>query len=511
MNIHEYLHELEGYKNQFKQENQDYKNKTSSLSARERIRHLLDPDSFMELGTFVSSDWENYGGEPKNIGREGVITGTGKIGGRSVYVFSQDFSVRGGSLGELHALKICNIMDLALKNGAPIIGLNESGGARIQEGIYGLIGYGNILNRNTIASGVVPQISVVMGACAGGAVYSPALTDFVFMIAEKSRMFITGPQVVKCVTGEEVSQQELGGAMTHNQLSGVAHFLAANETACLDMVRELYSYLPLNNREKLPKITPVMPVGDLDEILKIIPIQPQKQYDVRKLLKLIADGSELLEIHRYFAPNVITCFSRLNGATVGMVASQPCHLAGCLDIQASDKIARFVRFCDCFNIPLLTFVDVPGFLPGTSQEHGGIIRHGAKILYAYAEATVPKITVILRKAYGGGYMAMSGRSLGVDIVFAWPTAEIAVMGPEAAASIIYRDEINKSGSPDVILSDKTKEYRERFVNPYVACARGLVDEVIDPRETRTKLIKSLEVLSGKQELRPAKKHGNIPL
>ena len=511
MNIYDYLHELEGYKNQFKKENQGYKDKTGSLSARERIHCLLDSDSFMEIGTFVSSDWEKYGGDPRNVGREGVITGTGKIGGRPVYIFSQDFSVRGGSLGELHALKICNIMDLALKTGTPVIGLNESGGARIQEGIYGLIGYGNILNKNTITSGVVPQISVIMGACAGGAVYSPALTDFVFMIAEKSRMFITGPQVVKCVTGEEVSHQELGGAMTHNQLSGVAHFIAPNETVCLSMVKELYSYLPLNNREKPPSLKPVMPVGDADEILKIIPIQPQKQYDVRQLLKLITDGGELMEIHRYFAPNVITCFARLNGETVGIVASQPCHLAGCLDIQASDKIARFVRFCDCFNIPVVTFVDVPGFLPGTGQEHGGIIRHGAKILYAYAEATVPKITVILRKAYGGGYMAMSGRSLGVDMVFAWPTAEIAVMGSEAAASIIYRDEINNSVSPDMVLSDKTKEYKERFVNPYMACSRGLVDEVIDPRETRAKLIKSLEILSDKQELRPAKKHGNIPL
>jgi propionyl-CoA carboxylase beta chain len=509
--MQKYLDELEFYRKQFKPENQEFKDENGSLSARQRIEYLLDQGSFMEIGTFVSSDWENCRSEAPKVGREGVITGTGKLGGRSVYIFSQDFSVRGGSLGELQALKICNIMDLALKTGAPIIGLNESGGARIQEGIYGLVGYGNILNRNTLASGVVPQISVVMGACAGGAVYSPALTDFVFMVAEKSRMFITGPQVVKCVTGEEVSHQELGGAMTHNQSSGVAHFLAPDEKACLDMVRALYSYLPLNNREKPPLIAPETPQGNPEEILKIIPIQSQKQYDVRRLLKLIADNSELMEIHRYFAPNVITCFTRLSGATVGIVASQPCYLAGCLDIQASDKIARFVRFCDCFNIPLITFVDVPGFLPGTDQEHGGIIRHGAKILYAYAEATVPKITVILRKAYGGGYMAMSGRSLGVDMVYAWPTAEIAVMGPEAAASIIYREEIKNSASPDAILLDKAREYRERFVNPYIACARGLVDEVIDPRETRAKLTKSLEVLSDKRELRYSKKHGNIPL
>ncbi|WP_066639876.1 acyl-CoA carboxylase subunit beta [Desulfolucanica intricata] len=511
MSIHKYLEELTGYRKKFQQEKQNKDIKANTLTARERLLYLLDKDSFMEIGAFVSSGWENTGNIQQTPGREGVITGSGTIGKRPVYVFSQDFSVMGGSLGELHALKICNIMDLALKTGTPIIGLNESGGARIQEGINALTGYGNILNRNTLASGVIPQISVIMGACAGGAVYSPALTDFIFMISEKSRMFITGPQVVKSATGEDVNSQELGGAITHNQLSGVAHFIAQDEKACLDMVRKLCSYLPSNNTEPPPSTIAAPPLESVEKILDAVPTQPNKQYDVRNLLNFITDGSEILEVHRYFAQNVVTCFARLNGKTVGIVASQPCHLAGCLDIHVSDKIARFVRFCDCFNIPLITFVDVPGFLPGTSQEHGGIIRHGAKIIYAYAEATVPKIAVILRKAYGGGYMAMSGRSLGVDIVFAWPTAEIAVMGPEAAASVIYRDKIKNSNNPGDILYKKTKEYREKFANPYLACARGIVDDVIDPRETRDRLIHSLDILANKHDSRPFKKHGNIPL
>ncbi|GAV26089.1 methylmalonyl-CoA carboxyltransferase [Carboxydothermus islandicus] len=480
------------------------------LTARERINLLLDPGSFVELDMFVrgeqrefaKSDMENYG--------EGVVTGYGTINGRTVYLFSQDFTVYGGSLGELHSAKICKVMDLAMKAGVPFIGLNDSGGARIQEGVYSLSAYGNIFYRNTLASGVIPQISVIMGPCAGGAVYSPAITDFIFMVDKTSQMFITGPQVIKSVTGEEVSPEELGGAMTHNHISGVAHFVGENEEITLSMVRKLLEYLPQNNMEEPPIKEPLPPRYSAEELLDIVPEDPNRQYDVRDVILRIVDDSEFFEVHKYFAENAVVGFARLAGRVVGIVANQPKYLAGTLDINASDKIARFVRFCDCFNIPLLTFVDVPGFLPGINQEYGGIIRHGAKILYAYSEATVPKLTVILRKAYGGAYVAMCSRSLGADAAFAWPTAEIAVMGPDGAANIIFRDEIAQAEDPAKMRAEKTAMYREKFCNPYVAAAKGMIDDVIDPRETRDRLIKALLAISTKREARPMKKHGNIP-
>ena len=479
------------------------------LTARERITVLLDPGSFVELDMFAQGEIPDFGKQQENLG-EGVVTGYGTINGRLIYLFSQDFTVYGGALGEVHSAKICKVMDLATKVGAPFIGLNDSGGARIQEGVNALSAYGNIFYRNTLSSGVIPQISAIMGPCAGGAVYSPAITDFVFMVSDTSKMFITGPQVIKSVTGEDVSTEELGGAYTHNHTSGVAHFMANNEEECLELLRHLLSFLPQNNMDDPPRVATAEPPGERDDILKIIPDGPNKQYDVRDIITSIVDGGELFEVHRYFAENVVTGFARLDGRSVGIIANQPAVLAGCLDINGSDKLSRFVRFCDCFNIPLVTFVDVPGFLPGTSQEYGGIIRHGAKILYAYSEATVPKLTVILRKAYGGAYVAMCSRSLGADLVMAWPTAEVAVMGPEGAANIIFRDEINNSESPQETRAQRTAEYRERFANPYVACAKGLVDEVINPINTRSRLIQNLNYLINKVETRPNKKHGNIP-
>ncbi len=480
------------------------------LTARERIEFLLDEDSFVETDAFIKGETGDFTKpDVENLG-EGVVTGFGTINGRLVYLFSQDFTVFGGALGELHSKKICKVMDLAVRNGAPFIGLNDSGGARIQEGVNALSAYGDIFYRNTLASGVIPQISVIMGPCAGGAVYSPAITDFVFMVDQTSQMFITGPQVIKSVTGEDVTTEELGGAMAHNRVSGVAHFMGYSEPETLELVRHLLTFLPQNNMEETPLVETMPTTANGDALLNVVPLEPTKQYDVRDVIRLIVDGGDIFEVHSVFAENVLTCFARLEGISVGIVANQPRYLAGCLDIDGSDKISRFVRFCDCFNIPLITFVDVPGFLPGTDQEYRGIIRHGAKILYAYSEATVPKLTIILRKAYGGAYVAMCSRSLGADVALAWPTAEIAVMGPDGAANIIFRDEIKNAEDPVAVMRQRTDEYREKFANPYVAAAKGMIDDVIDPRDTRRRLIQSLHMLHLKRDTRPRKKHGNIP-
>lgn len=481
-------------------------------TARERIASLLDPDSFVEIGQFVTHRGTEFGMTDIASPAEGVITGYGLINGRQVYIYSQDFTVIGGTLGEMHAAKICRVMDLALKTGSPIIGINDSGGARIQEGVDALNGYGEIFKRNTLSSGVIPQISVILGPCAGGAVYSPALTDYIFMVDQVSQMFITGPQVIKSVTGEEVSSENLGGAKTHNTKSGVAHFMAASEEECYQQIRQLLDYLPSNNLEEAPRTQNQDPIGRMDNTLNtLIPPEPNRPYDVRDILHQILDNGQFMEIQPQYAQNIIIGYGRLNGQTIGIIANQPRHLAGCLDIDASDKAARFIRFCDAFNIPLLTLVDTPGYLPGTQQEYGGIIRHGAKLLYAYSEATVPKITLILRKAYGGAYLAMCSRSLGADQVIAWPSAEIAVMGPEGAANIIFRKEIAEAQDPVTTRQEKIDEYRDRFANPYVAASRGYVDTVIPPADTRPHIIQSLEALSTKKEDRPGKKHGNFPV
>jgi methylmalonyl-CoA decarboxylase alpha subunit len=482
------------------------------LTARERLEILLDEGSFTELDRFVKHRCQYFGMAEVDAPGEGVVTGYGTVDGRPVFVFAQDFTVLGGSLGEMHAQKICKVFDLARQVGAPVVGLNDSGGARIQEGVDALKGYGEIFFRNTITSGVVPQISVIMGPCAGGAVYSPAITDFVFMVNGPSRMFITGPQVIKAVTGEEVSAEELGGGWTHNTTSGNAHFLAKNEQECLAMVRTLLSFLPGNNLDDPPAFdTGDDPLRQEHWLREIVPADPNRPYDMKEIITGIVDDGAILESQAHYATNIITCFARLAGQAVGVIANQPRHLAGCLDINASDKAARFIRFCDCFNIPLLTFVDVPGYMPGTEQEYGGIIRHGAKLLFAYSEATVPKLTVITRKAYGGAYIAMCSRHLGADMVLAWPTAEIAVMGAEGAANIIFRKEIKEALDPAAKRQEKIAEYRELFANPYQAAERGYVDMVVDPAETRTHLINALRVLGTKREERPAKKHGNIPL
>ncbi|AAM25524.1 MULTISPECIES: acyl-CoA carboxylase subunit beta [Caldanaerobacter] len=482
------------------------------LTARERINILLDKGSFVELDPFVEHRCYDFGMEKQKYPGEGVVTGYGTIDGRLVYVYAQDFTVLGGSLGEYHAKKITKVMDMAMKMGAPLIGLNDSGGARIQEGVDALSGYGQIFYRNTLASGVIPQISVIMGPSAGGAVYSPALTDFIFMVDKTSQMFITGPQVIKAVTGEEVTPEELGGSITHNRVSGVAHFRGPNDEEVLKMVRKLLSYLPSNNLEDPPRYeTGDDPNRTSERLMEIVPDNPNKPYDMKELIREIVDRGEIFESQEMYAENIITAFARLNGRTIGIVANQPRVLAGVLDINASDKAARFIRFCDAFNIPILSIVDVPGFLPGTNQEYGGIIRHGAKMLYAYSEATVPKVTLIVRKAYGGAYLAMCSKDLGADIVFAWPTAEIAVMGPEGAANIVFKNEINEAENPAEVREQKIKEYRENFANPYRAAARGYVDDVIIPSETRPRLISAFEMLRSKRETRPAKKHGNIPL
>ncbi len=481
------------------------------LTARERLNRLLDEDSFVEIGALSQTNLEDASSLDYPNPGEGVVTGYGTISGRRIYIYAQDFTVAGGSLGEVHARKICRVLDLAAQNGTPVIGLNDSGGARIQEGVYSLDGFGNIFYRNTLCSGVVPQLSVIMGPCAGGAVYSPAITDFVFMVDKTSNMFITGPQVIKAVTGEEVTPEDLGGAATHNQTSGVAHFFAVDEEECFSQIRSLLSYLPSNNIDDPPLAEPREPELNQDELVTIMPDNPNRSYDVRELIKRVVDGSELMEVHGGYAPNAVVGFARLNGQSVGIIANQPLVKAGCLDINSSDKIARFVRFCDCFNLPLVTFVDVPGYLPGVEQEWGGVIRHGAKILYAYSDATVPQISVILRKAYGGAYIAMNSRSLGADLCLAWPSAEIAVMGPEGAVNIVNRRELEAADDKAQKRQELVQEYRERYANPYIAAARGWVDEVIEPRETRAYLIRGLKMVGTKREQRLKRKHGNIPL
>ncbi|MCR2820325.1 acyl-CoA carboxylase subunit beta [Lederbergia panacisoli] len=481
------------------------------LTARERIDLLLDPGSFVELNPFIEHRSTDFGLENVKHPGDGVVTGYGKINDRLIFLFSQDFTVFGGALGEMHAEKIAKAMDLAAKNGAPFIGLNDSGGARIQEGVVSLDGYGHVFYRNAIYSGVIPQISVIMGPCAGGAVYSPAITDFVFMVDHTSQMFITGPKVIETVTGEKISSENLGGSKVHNTISGNAHFRGSSEKEVLLMVRTLLDYLPQNYREK-PVISEWSEEDDLrPELLELIPFDPVRPYDVRTVINEIVDEQSFIEVHKDFARNIVVGFARIRGESVGLVCNQPKFMAGSLDIDSSDKASRFIRFCDSFNIPIITFEDVTGFFPGIKQEHGGIIRHGAKILYAYSEATVPKITVILRKAYGGAYVALNSKAIGADLVFAWPNAEIAVMGPHGAANIIFAREITNSEDPEKTRLEKMEEYRETVANPYVAAARGMVDDVIDPRETRIKLIQSLEMLRHKHEERPNKKHGNIPL
>jgi propionyl-CoA carboxylase beta chain len=494
------------------QERIDEQHRKGKLTARERLALLLDEGSFVELDMFVEHRSSDFGLERQRIPGDGVVTGTGTIDGRTVCVFSQDFTVFGGSLSEAHAGKIVKVMDLAMKIGCPVIGLNDSGGARIQEGVVSLGGYADIFLRNTLASGVIPQISAVMGPCAGGAVYSPAITDFIFMVRSTSYMFVTGPNVVKTVTHEDVTSEELGGADTHASRSGVAHFACDGEAACLEALRELLSYLPLNNREDPPVAAdPGPPEGGADALETILPDSALKPYDMGALIRHVVDGGRFLETHAHFAGNILTGFARIGGRSTGIVANQPAVLAGVLDIDASRKAARFVRFCDAFNIPLVVFEDVPGFLPGTDQEWRGIISHGAKLLYAFCEATVPRITVITRKAYGGAYDVMNSKHIRGDMNFAWPTAEIAVMGPKGAAEIIFRREIEQAPDRAEALARREAEYREMFANPYRAAARGYVDAVIEPRDTRARLIHALGVLAGKVDSNPRKKHGNIPL
>ncbi|MBI2866429.1 MAG: methylmalonyl-CoA carboxyltransferase [Chloroflexi bacterium] len=482
------------------------------LTARERLDLLLDEGSFRELDSFVTHRTTEFGLAEQRPPGDAVVTGYGKIEGRTVFVFSQDFTVLGGSLSEVVAEKICKVMDLALKNGAPLIGLDDSGGARIQEGVLSLAGYGDIFLRNTLASGVIPQISVILGPCAGGAVYSPAITDFVFMVRGIGQMYITGPDVIKAVTGEEVTHEQLGGADAHSGRSGVSHFALDSEQECLAQVRRLLSYLPSNNMEDPPAMEPGDDPERRDEaLLTIVPEDPSRPYDMREVVLRTVDNGDFMEVHQGFAPSIIVGFARMDGKPVGIVANQPAALAGVLDIDSSDKGARFVRTCDCFNIPLVTLCDVPGFLPGTTQEYGGIIRHGAKMIFAYAEATVPKVSIITRKAYGGAYIVMSSKHLRGDINYAWPAAEIAVMGPEGAVNIVFRDEIAKAEDKKATLKKLVEEYRARFANPYLAAARGYIDEVIDPRESRPRVIRALEMLENKRDTLPSKKHGNIPL
>jgi propionyl-CoA carboxylase beta chain len=495
-------------------ERREKQHKEGKLAARERIELLLDEGTFEELDKFVRHRCDDFGMENQKPMGDGFITGYGRIDGRLVYVFAQDFTVFGGSLSETNAQKITKVMDLAMRGGAPIIGLNDSGGARIQEGVMSLAGYADIFLRNTLASGVVPQISAVMGPCAGGAVYSPAITDFIFMTRDTSYMFVTGPDVIRTVTHEEVTKNELGGAMTHNEKSGVAHFVAQDDAECLAMIRELVGFLPSNNLEDPPRRLSSDPWDRKDVALNsVVPEDPMKPYDIKDVIHAIVDDGDFFEVHEHFAGNIVVGFARLDGRPVGIVANQPANLAGVLDINASVKGARFVRFCDAFNIPLITFEDVPGFLPGTQQEWGGIIKHGAKLLFAFAEATVPKITVITRKAYGGAYCVMSSKHIRTDMNFAWPSAEIAVMGPEGAVNIVYKREIEKAveSERDALRAEKVEEFRERFANPYVAAERGYIDAVIEPAETRAKLITALRSLENKRDLNPRKKHGNIPL
>ncbi len=490
----------------------EVQHKKGKLTARERLELLLDKGSFRETDMLVSHRTHDFDLQERKYLSDSVVTGWGTIEGRLVYVYSQDFTVFGGSLGEVHSEKICKVMDLALKNGAPIIGLNDSGGARIQEGVVSLGAYADIFLRNTLASGVIPQISAIMGPCAGGAVYSPALTDIIFMVRNSSYMFVTGPDVVHAVTHEKVTFEDLGGADVHASTSGVCHYVAENESDCLYMIRLLLSYLPQNNLEDPPIISTTDDrLRTEDALDTIIPDDPSKPYEMCEVIRMIVDNGEFFEIHENYAPNIVVGFARLGGQSVGIVANQPAVLAGVLDINSSDKAARFVRFCDSFNVPIITFVDVPGFLPGTSQEHGGIIRHGAKLLYAYCESTVPKITIITRKAYGGAYDVMSSKHIRGDLNFAWPTAEIAVMGPEGAVNIIFKKELAEADDPEARRKELVAEYREKFAHPYIAASRGYIDDVIEPRLTRPRLINALEMLTNKRDSNPAKKHGNIPL
>ncbi|MBX7181745.1 MAG: acyl-CoA carboxylase subunit beta [Bacteroidia bacterium] len=485
--------------------------KKGKLTARERIHFLLDEGSFEEIGMFVTHRSTDFGLEKEKYPGDGVITGYGKIEGRTVYVFAQDFTVFGGSLAEAHAQKICRIMDLAMQNGAPLLGLNDSGGARIQEGVVSLGGYADIFYRNTLASGVIPQISAIMGPCAGGAVYSPALTDFIYMVENTSYMFVTGPNVVKTVTHEEVTSEELGGASTHATKSGVTHFTASNGIDCLRQIRTLLSYIPQNCEDEAPSLPYQAGNENRPALDSLIPENPNQPYDIKDVIEQVVDENSFYEVHKLFAENIVVGFARLGGKSIGIVANQPAHLAGVLDIHASAKAGRFVRFCDCFNIPLLVFEDVPGFLPGTDQEWNGIISNGAKLLYAFCEATVPRITVITRKAYGGAYDVMNSKHIGADMNYAWPSAEIAVMGAKGAAEIIFRKEISEASNPAEKWAEKEKEYLEKFANPYLAAERGYVDEVIFPSQTREKLIKAFEMLKNKVAKLPRKKHGNIPL
>ncbi len=489
----------------------DSQHKKGKLTARERIDLLLDPGTFEEIGMLVTHRASEFGLEREKYLGDGVVTGYGNVNGRLVYVFSQDFTVFGGSLSETHAEKICKIMDLAMKNGAPVIGLNDSGGARIQEGVVSLGGYADIFYRNTLASGVVPQLSAIMGPCAGGAVYSPAITDFILMVENTSYMFVTGPNVVKTVTHEEVSSEDLGGASAHSTKSGVTHFACANEVACIQQIKTLLSFMPQNCEEEAPREA-YTPTDERREVLSsIIPANPNQPYDIREVIEGIIDGGTFCEVHKNFAENIVVGFARLGGRSIGIVANQPAFLAGVLDIHSSTKAARFVRFCDSFNIPLLVLEDVPGFLPGTDQEWNAIITNGAKLLYAFCEATVPRITVITRKAYGGAYDVMNSKHIGADLNYAWPTAEIAVMGAKGAAEIIFKNEIAKAADPAAKLKEKEQEYLEHFANPYRAAERGFVDEVIEPAVTRAKLIRGFEMLQNKAATLPRKKHGNIPL
>ena len=495
--------------------------KLGKMTARERIEFLLDEGTFEETDKLVTHRCTDFGMEQQKIYGDGFVTGYGRVEGRLVFVFAQDFTVFGGSLSEANAGKIVKIMDMAMKVGAPVIGLNDSGGARIQEGVMSLAGYADIFLRNTLSSGVVPQISAIMGPCAGGAVYSPAITDFTLMVDKTSYMFITGPDVIKAVTHEEVTKDELGGAMTHNSKSGVAHFLASDDAECLSMIRELLSFVPSNNLEDPPRRPCADPTDRADEQLdSIVPAESNQPYDIKDVITRVVDDNYFFEVQEHYAKNIVVGFARLNGKPVGVVANQPAFLAGVLDINSSIKGARFVRFCDCFNIPLITFEDVPGFLPGVQQEHGGIIVHGAKLLYAFAEATVPKITVITRKAYGGAYCVMASKHIRADVNYAWPTAEIAVMGPEGAVNIVYKRELDRAKNDQVpenekafydLREQKIEEFRERFANPYVAAERGYLDAVISPRETRRRIIQALEMLETKRDKNPPKKHGNIPL
>ena len=494
------------------QERRAREHKQGKMSARERIEFLLDEGTFEETDKLVTHRCTDFGMEEQKYFGDGFLTGYGRIEGRLVFVFAQDFTVFGGSLSETNAAKIVKIMDIAMKVGAPVIGLNDSGGARIQEGVMSLAGYADIFLRNVLASGVVPQISAIMGPCAGGAVYSPAMTDFILMVNNTSYMFITGPEVIKAVTHEEVTKDELGGAMTHNEKSGVAHFMAHDDAECLSMIREMLSFIPSNNLEDPPRKACTDPIDRADEHLDtIVPTESNLPYDIKDVINAVVDDSYFFEVQEHYAKNIVIGFARLNGKPVGIVANQPAFLAGVLDISASIKGARFVRFCDCFNIPLITFEDVPGFLPGTQQEYGGIITHGAKLLFAFSEATVPKITVITRKAYGGAYCVMASKHIRTDVNYAWPTAEIAVMGPEGAVNIVYRRELEKSENPESDRKAKIEEFRERFANPYIAAERGYLDAVIRPRDTRRKLIQALDMLENKRDKNPPKKHGNIPL